>query len=110
MTNPKQLNQMMRQMEKMQQDMAATQEALAKETVEGSAGGGVVKAVVTGNGELQSIEIAPEVIDPEEVEMLQDLIVAAVSEGIRAARELQTDQMGSVTGGVDLGPFGDLFG
>lgn len=110
MANQKQLNQMMRQMQKMQEDMVAAQEALATETVEASAGGGTVKAVVTGAGELRSLAIAPEVVDPEDVEMLEDLVVAAVGEGLRKAQELQASRMGSVTGGLDLGGLGGLLG
>ena len=110
MANQKQLNQMMRQMQKMQADMAAAQEALASETVEATAGGGTVTAVVTGTGELQSISIAPEVVDADDVEMLEDLVVAAVGEGLRKAQELQASRMGSVTGGLDLGGLGGLLG
>ena len=110
MSNQKQLNQMMRQMQKMQTDMAAAQEALAAETVEATAGGGTVTAVVTGTGELQSISIAAEVVDPDDVEMLEDLVVAAVGEGLRKAQELQAARMGNVTGGLDLGGLGGLLG
>jgi len=109
-SNQKQLNQMMRQMQKMQADMAAAQEALAAETVEATAGGGTVTAVVTGSGELQSISIAAEVVDPDDVEMLEDLVVAAVGEGLRKAQELQAARMGNVTGGLDLGGLGGLLG
>ncbi|MGH8985738.1 MAG: YbaB/EbfC family nucleoid-associated protein [Acidimicrobiia bacterium] len=108
MANQKQLNQMMRQMQKMQADMAAAQEALAAETVEATAGGGTVTAVVTGAGELRSISIASEVVDPDDVEMLEDLVVAAVGEGLRKAQELQATRMGNVTGGLDLGGLGGL--
>lgn len=110
MSNQKQLNQMMRQMQKMQADMAAAQEALAAETVEATAGGGTVTAVVTGSGKLQSISIAAEVVDPDDVEMLEDLVVAAVGEGLRKAQELQATRMGNVTGGLDLGGLGGLLG
>jgi DNA-binding YbaB/EbfC family protein len=108
--NQKQLNQMMRQMQKMQEDMAAAQDALALETVEGSAGGGAVKATVTGSGELRSMSISPDVVDPEDVEMLEDLVVAAVSDGLRQAQELQQQRLGGVTGGLDLGGLGGLLG
>jgi nucleoid-associated protein EbfC len=101
---------LMRQMQRMQQDMESAQEALAGETVEGSAGGGVVKATATGTGELRAMSIAPEVVDPEDVEMLEDLVVAAVTEALRAAQELQAKTMGGVTGGLDLGPLGGLLG
>ena len=68
MTNPKQINQMMRQVQKMQAEMAAAQEALASEVVEASVGGGMVKATVSGTGELQSVSISPDVVDPDDVE------------------------------------------
>ena len=97
---------MMRQMKQMQADMAATQAALAEETVEGSAGGGVVKVIVTGSGDIKDISISPEVVDPNEVEMLEDLVVAAVADALRAAQELQGQRMGAVTGGLDLGALG----
>jgi DNA-binding YbaB/EbfC family protein len=108
--NQKQLNQMMRQMQKMQADMAAAQDALAAAVVEGSAGGGMVKATVTGAGELQGVSISPDVVDPEDVEMLEDLVVAAVSDALRRAQELQAERMGAVTGGMDLGGLGGLLG
>jgi DNA-binding YbaB/EbfC family protein len=104
------MNQMMRQMQKMQEDMAAAQAALESETVEASVGGGMVTAVVTGSGQLQRISIAPDVVDPDDVEMLEDLVVAAVTEALRAAQELQTQKMGAVTGGLDLGALGGLLG
>lgn len=103
---PQQNTNMMKQVQKMQADMLAAQDALAAETVEASAGGGMVTAVVTGSGELQSITIAPEVVDPDDVEMLQDLVVAAVTEASRMAQELQQQRMGGVTGGIDLSAFG----
>ena len=101
---------MMKQVQKMQADMAAAQDALADATVEGSAGGGMVKVVVTGSGEVQSVRISPEVVDPDDVEMLEDLVLAAVSDGLRRANDLAAEQMGGVTGGVDLGAFGGLLG
>ena len=110
MANQKQLNQMMRQMQKMQADMAAAQDALAEAVVEGSAGGGMVKATATGAGELQGVSISPDVVDPEDVEMLEDLVVAAVSDALRRAQELQAERMGAVTGGMDLGGLGGLLG
>jgi DNA-binding YbaB/EbfC family protein len=109
-TNPKQLNQMMRQVQKMQADMAAAQEALASETVEASVGGGVVKAVVSGTGELQSVSISPDVVDPDDVEMLEDLVVAAVVEAMRMAQEKAAERMGGLTAGLDLGGLGGLLG
>lgn len=99
-------NNMLRQVQQMQEQMAAAQAALAEATVEGSAGGGMVKATVTGTGELVSITLAPEVVDPDDIEMLQDLVVAAVTEANRAAQAMQSDSMGGVTGGIDLSAFG----
>jgi DNA-binding YbaB/EbfC family protein len=97
--NPEQMK-MLRQIQKMQQDMQAAQDALADETVEGSAGGGVVKATVNGYGDLQRVAIDPGVVDPDDVETLEDLVVAAVSEGVRKARELQAQKLGAATGGL----------
>ncbi len=97
---------MMKQVQQMQADMAAAQEALATMEVEGSAGGGMVKAVVTGGGDLRSVSISADVVDPDDIEMLEDLVVAAVSDALRASQELQSNQMGSVTGGLDLNAFG----
>ena len=105
------MNQMLKQVQKMQADMLATQEALASETVEASVGGGVVKAVVTGTGALESVTIDPSVIDADDPEMLQDLVVAAVNEGLRMAQELQATRMGGVTGQLGgLGGLGGLLG
>ena len=101
---------LMRQMQRMQEDMASAQDTLAAQTVEGSAGGGMVKATATGTGELRAVSIAAEVVDPDDVEMLEDLVVAAASEALRAAQELQANTMGSVTGGLDLGSLGGLLG
>lgn len=110
MANQKQVNQMMRQVQKMQADMAAAQEALAAETVEASVGGGMVTATVSGIGDLLSVTIAPEVVDPDDVEMLQDLVVAAVVEATRIAQERAQDKMGGLTGGLDMGALGGLLG
>jgi DNA-binding YbaB/EbfC family protein len=101
---------LMREMQRMQQNMADAQAALESETVEGSAGGGVVKATVSGSGELRAVSIDPTVVDPDDVEMLEDLVVAAVTEALRGAQELHARSMGSVTGGVDLGSLGGLLG
>jgi DNA-binding YbaB/EbfC family protein len=91
---------LMKQMQKMQEDMARAQEQLAQETVQASAGGGAVTATVTGAMELVSVEISPEAVDPEDVEMLQDVIIAAVNEAMRAAQELANQRLGAVTGGL----------
>ena len=97
---PPNMQQLMKQAQKMQQQLMAAQEELASATVEGSAGGGMVKAVVTGSGELQSLTIDPSVVDPEDVETLTDLVVAAVRDASRAAQEMTSEKMGPLTGGL----------
>lgn len=98
------MNKMMAQVQKMQQDMQEAQEQLAKETVTASAGGGAVKATMTGGLELVSIEINPEVVDPEDVEMLQDMVLAVVNEAINSSQEMASKRLGGITGGLgDLG-------
>ena len=94
------MQQMIRQAQKMQQDMAKAQEELAQATVEASAGGGMVTAVVSGDKQLQSITIKPEAVDPDDVEMLQDLVLAAVNEALRQMDELASEKMSKVTGGM----------
>lgn len=91
---------LMKQAKQMQSKMAAVQEALAEMTVEASAGGGQVTVVVTGRQEVLEIRINQEVVDPEDVEMLQDLITAAVNEGLRKASELAAEEMNKATGGL----------
>lgn len=98
------MNNMIRQAQKMQQDMLKAQEELEAKTYEAAAGGGMVTAVVTGKKELTSVAIDPEAVDPEDVEMLQDLIVAAVNEALRRANEDAANQMSKLTGGLNL-PF-----
>jgi DNA-binding YbaB/EbfC family protein len=97
---------MMRKVQQMQADMAAAQDALATETVEGTAGGGMVKVVVSGSGEVRRVSIDPSVVDPADIETLEDLVVAAVADGLRRAGELQSSRLGAVTGGLDLGSLG----
>src|SRR5690242_19784979 len=89
------------QIQKMQADMQAAQDALANATVEATAGG-VVKATVTGDGQLRAISIDPSVVDPGDVETLEDLVVAVVNEAMREAKELQAQKMSAATGGLDL--------
>jgi DNA-binding YbaB/EbfC family protein len=101
-----QQNPMMRQVQQMQEQMFAAQAALADTVVEGSAGGGMVTATCTGTGDLVSITIAPEVVDPDDIEMLQDLVVAAIHDANRAAQAKQSESMGGLTGGIDLSAFG----
>lgn len=100
------MQQMLRQVQKMQQDMAAAQEQLKHEEVEASAGGGMVTVKVSGDLIVKSITIAPEAIDPDDPELLQDMVLAATNEAIRAAQELQTSKLGGLTGGMDLGSLG----
>jgi len=97
------------QVQKMQADMQAAQEALAAEVVEASVGGGLVKASVTGDGTLRTVSIDPSVVDPVDVETLEDLVVAAVHEATRLAKEMQAEKLGAATaglGGLDLGSLG----
>jgi nucleoid-associated protein EbfC len=94
------MQQLLKQAQKMQQDMAAAQEALKDETVEASAGGGMVKVVVTGDLDLKSVTIDPQAVDPEDVELLQDMVLAAVNEGLRSAQELAASKMGGIAGGL----------
>ena len=91
-----------RMAQQMQQEILRVQTELEAEQVDGSAGGGVVKAVVTGKQELVSVTIDPDAVDPSDVEMLQDLIVAAVNDALRASRELAEQKMAAVTGGLQI--------
>ena len=102
------MQQMMKQVQQMQADMLKAQEELKSEVVEASAGGGMVAVKVTGDLELREIRIAPDAVDPEDVEMLQDMVIAAVNEGIRSAQELAASRLGQATGG--LGGAGGLGG
>ena len=95
-------NPMMQQIQKLQQDLMKAQEALGDEQVTATAGGGAVTVVMNGHQEIQSIKIAPEVVDPEDIEMLQDLIVAAVREATEQAKALAEEKMGGLGGGLDI--------
>jgi DNA-binding YbaB/EbfC family protein len=90
------------QLQAMQQQMLEAQEALGEKTVEVSAGGGTVKVVMNGHQKLQSITINPEVVDPDDVEMLQDLIMAAINEAVEASQNLAAEKMGDITGGLNI--------
>ena len=94
------VNKMMQQVQKMQQEMQQAQEQLAKETVTASAGGGAVKVTVTGGLEVVSVEITPEVVDPEDVEMLQDMVLAATNEAVNSSQEMASKRLGGITGGL----------
>jgi DNA-binding YbaB/EbfC family protein len=101
---------MMAQVQRMQQEMAAAQEQLAQETVSASSGGGMVSVEVTGDLRVTSVTIDPQAVDPEDVEMLADMVTAAVNEALRAAQELAAGRMGGATEGLDLGDLGGLGG
>jgi len=104
------MRKMMKEVQRMQAEMARIQEELASKTVEATSGGGVVRVVVNGHLEVKEIEIDPSVVDPEDVEILQDMVLAAVNEAIRKAQEMSAAPMAKVTGGLDLsGLPGGLF-
>ena len=102
---PKQpnMNQMMRQVQQMQAEMMKAQESLKDEIVEASAGGGMVTVKMTGEMELREVRIDPQAVDPEDVELLQDMVLAAVNEALRSAQELAASKMGAATGGLGGG-------
>jgi len=97
---------MLKQVQKMQADMAAAQEQLKNETVTASAGGGMVTVTVTGDLVVKELTIDPEAIDPEDPELLQDMVLAAVNQGMQSAQELAASKMGAISGGMDLGGLG----
>ena len=99
---PGNLGKLMKQAKKMQRQMQQQQETLEGKEYETSAGGGVVKAKLNGRYELLSIEIKPEAVDPDDVEMLQDLIMAAINEGLRKVRDEQEESLSSLTGGMNI--------
>ncbi len=102
------MQQMMRQAQKMQKELAKAQEEVATMTCEGSAGGGMVTAVVRGDMTVESLEINPEAVDPDDVEMLQDMVCAAVNEAIRNLNEESARRMSAVTGGMGLPNMGGM--
>lgn len=97
-----QQKQMMQQLQKLQEEMLQTQEALGEETVEVTVGGGALTLVMTGHQKVQSVAIDPGVVDPEDVEMLEDLIIAAVNEAVDRSQEMASDQMGRFTAGLGI--------
>lgn len=104
------MQKMMKEAQKLQARVAEMQQKLAEETVEATAGGGVVKVVATGDKKIDKIEISPEVVDPEDVEMLEDLVVAAVNEALHKVDEMVEKEMGKLTGGLNIpGMPGGLF-
>lgn len=98
----KNMNQMMKQVKKMQEQMMKAQEELGSKTVEGTAGGGVVTVVVNGHKKVQQITIKPEAVDPEDVDMLQDLVIAAVNDALGKVDELANQDLGKYTGGMNI--------
>jgi DNA-binding YbaB/EbfC family protein len=94
------LNQMMKQLQQVQAEMAEAQEKLKDEIVEASAGGGMVKVRMTGDLQLREIKIDPEAIDPEDADVLEDMVTAAVNEALRAAQELAQTRLGGAAGGI----------
>ncbi len=104
----KMLGDMMRQAQKMQQEVLRAQEEAKKKTAEATAGGGMVTVVASGAGEIISINIEKDVVNPDDVEMLQDLIIAATNEAIKRAQELVNEEMSKLTGGLNVPGLGDL--
>ena len=96
------MQEMMKQARKMQEQLAQAQDSMKDVTIDASAGGGMVKATVNGDLELVSIQIDPDALDPEDVDLLQDMIVAAVNEAIRGVSEVASKQMSSITGGLNI--------
>jgi len=98
------MQNMMKQMQKMQKKMAEAQEELGQQKIEGTAGGGMVTVIVTGNKEVVDVQIKPEAVDPDDIEMLQDLILAATNDALKKVEELTNNTMGQFTKGMNL-PF-----
>jgi hypothetical protein len=96
------MNQMMKQAKKMQEEMAKTQAELQERIIEGSAGGGAVTAKVNGKQRILEIKIKPEVVDPEDVEMLEDLIMAAINDAIKQSQDMVSTEMAKITGGLNI--------
>ena len=96
------MNKMMKQAQQMQKQMADLQAELEEREVEATAGGGMIKVVVTGKQELKSVEINPEALDPDDVELLQDMVLAAVNEALRKAQDMNQEEMKKITGGMNI--------
>ncbi len=102
--------QVLEQARSVQNQVADTQEKVKDIIVEGTSGGGLVKVVAAGDGRIQSVRIDPVAVDKRDVEMLEDLVTAAVNDALRRSKELVEKEMGKVAGGMDLGPLGDMLG
>jgi len=98
----KNMNQMMKQVKKMQEQMLKAQEELANKTVEGTAGGGAVTVTANGHKKVLSVTIRPEAVDPDDIEMLQDLVLTAVNDALTKAEEMASQDLGRLTGGLNL--------
>ena len=106
---PDNMNNMMKQVQKMQKQMEEVQSELEQKEVEATAGGGAVSIKVNGKKEILDVKIQPEVVDPDDIEMLQDLILAATNEALRKAEEMMSKEMGKVTGGMNIPGMPGLF-
>lgn len=102
MNQNKNMNSMMKQAQKLQEEMEKIQQETEAEIVTTTAGGGAVKAEVNGKKELVSIKIDPDAVDPDDVETLEDMIMAAVNEGIKKADDMMSERMGAITGGLNI--------
>ncbi len=98
----KNMNSMMKQAQKLQKKMLKTQEELALKTVEATAGGGMVKVIANGGQKIESIDLEKEVVDPEDIEMLQDLILAAVNDALKKSQDMVASEMNKLTGGLNI--------
>jgi nucleoid-associated protein EbfC len=96
------MNSMIKQAQKMQEDMAQVQQELDEKVYDITAGGGAVKLTITGKREVKAIELKPEVVDPEDIEMLQDLLVAAVNEAIHTVEDISEKEMSKITAGINM--------
>lgn len=102
------MQQMLQQVQRLQQEMVAAQEQLKDETVEASAGGGMVTVKISGALEIKEVKIDPAAVDPQDVEILADMVVAAVNEALRMAQNLAASKLGGASAGLDLGDLGGL--
>ncbi len=102
MNQKQNMNSVIKQAQKMQEEMERVQKETEEETVEAAAGGGAVKVVVSGKKEIKSLTIDPDAVDPDDVETLEDMIMAAVNEGIKKADDLMAERMGAITGGINI--------
>lgn len=102
MNQKQNMNSVIKQAQKMQEEMERVQKETEEEQVEATSGGGAVKVVVNGKKELISIKLDPDAVDPNDVETLEDLIIAAVNEGVKKAEEIMSERMGAITGGLNI--------